>query len=174
MEQRFFMIDREREGNELLETFKVLGSTGNVYTIAICTHPSCDCPDGSKGNCCKHIIFCFLKVLGLPATSNLWYQKRLLSTEVSDIFLNAKPVPQNVVNMRLTHSYNKAKNGEELGDDDVVPEGPNGKQRLPEEGDTCPICYEDLPAGQAKGLVFCSEGCGGGKASRIFRYCFPA
>ena len=40
---RFFMIERERNPKELRETFKVLGSTGNVYTVRIDTLPSCDC-----------------------------------------------------------------------------------------------------------------------------------
>jgi hypothetical protein len=58
---RFFMIDRRREGEELCEEFKVLGSTGNVrwdqntqfvnfslncwqvYTVMIGRLPSCDC-----------------------------------------------------------------------------------------------------------------------------------
>ncbi len=30
MQQRFFMVDRQRNGNELREEFSVLGSTGNV------------------------------------------------------------------------------------------------------------------------------------------------
>ena len=37
------MIERERDPNGLCETFKVLGSTGNVYTVRIDTLPSCDC-----------------------------------------------------------------------------------------------------------------------------------
>jgi hypothetical protein len=59
---RFFMINRRREGEELCEEFKVLGSTGNVrwdqntqfgnfslcycwqvYTVLIGRLPSCDC-----------------------------------------------------------------------------------------------------------------------------------
>ncbi len=32
---RFFMIDRRREGEELCEEFKVLGSTGNVRWFKI-------------------------------------------------------------------------------------------------------------------------------------------
>jgi hypothetical protein len=66
------MIERERNGKELRETFKVLGSTGNVYTVRIDTSPSCDCkstidgpvrllfrssgPDALRGNHCKHIV----------------------------------------------------------------------------------------------------------------------
>jgi hypothetical protein len=68
------MVERERNPNELSETFKVLGSTGNVYSVRIDTLPSCDCtfsigsldslcllfpcsgPDALKGNHCKHIV----------------------------------------------------------------------------------------------------------------------
>ena len=53
--QRFFCIGRERT-SETSEDFKVLGSTGNVYTIRICNVSTCDCPDGQKGNHCKHIV----------------------------------------------------------------------------------------------------------------------
>lgn len=42
------MVDRHREGNELKEVFKVLGSVGNVYTVTISHVPSCDCPDALK------------------------------------------------------------------------------------------------------------------------------
>lgn len=74
MSTRFFMIEREKDPEALRETFKVLGSTGNVYTVHIDTLPSCDCtyatneldapcplfpcsgPDALKGNHCKHIV----------------------------------------------------------------------------------------------------------------------
>lgn len=52
---------------------------------------SCDCPDALKGNCpCKHLIFILwvqdhigkltlsLKVLKVPRSSHIWYQKALL------------------------------------------------------------------------------------------------
>jgi len=69
------MIERERLEGELKEAFKVLGSTGNVYTVTISHVPSCDCPDALKGNHCKHILFIFLKVLGVPESSGHYYQK---------------------------------------------------------------------------------------------------
>lgn len=53
--QRFFCVDRNRTG-EVSEEFKVLGSTGNCYTVKIDHEPSCDCPDGAKGNKCKHQV----------------------------------------------------------------------------------------------------------------------
>jgi SWIM zinc finger len=69
------MIEREREVGALKETFKILGSTGNVYTVTISHIPSCSCPDATKGNHCKHLIFVFLKVLSVPESSTFFYQK---------------------------------------------------------------------------------------------------
>ncbi|THG97957.1 hypothetical protein EW026_g4159 [Hermanssonia centrifuga] len=74
-QQRFFMVDRTRNGKELKEEFQVLGSTGNIYTVTIDKKPSCNCPDASKGNHCKHILFIYAKVLQVAYTSHIWYQK---------------------------------------------------------------------------------------------------
>ena len=80
------MIERERNPKELRETFKVLGSTGNVYTVRIDTLPSCDCmftteigcpvsliprsgPDALKGNHCKHIVRAFFLPVKSTETS---------------------------------------------------------------------------------------------------------
>lgn len=48
--QRLVVLDRERdmECNPPEETFKIAGSTGNVYQIHITNKPSCNCPDGIK------------------------------------------------------------------------------------------------------------------------------
>lgn len=62
MSQRFFCIGRTRT-SEITEEFKVLGSTGNVYTIRVCHVPTCDCPDGQRGNHCKHIVRSCLTIL---------------------------------------------------------------------------------------------------------------
>ncbi|CAA0838519.1 SWIM zinc finger family protein / mitogen-activated protein kinase kinase kinase (MAPKKK)-related [Striga hermonthica] len=44
--------------------FFVLGSSGNVYTVAVSAVPSCTCPD--RGAPCKHLLFVLICVLGLP------------------------------------------------------------------------------------------------------------
>lgn len=38
-------------------SFDIVGSTGNLYKTIIGKVPSCDCPDGLKGNQCKHICY---------------------------------------------------------------------------------------------------------------------
>ncbi|GAA5828969.1 hypothetical protein JCM5353_005186 [Sporobolomyces roseus] len=166
MSQRFFCIGRERT-SELSEDFKVLGSTGNVYTIRICNVSTCDCPDGQKGNHCKHILFVYLKILQVPHSVNLWYQSALLTTELRAIFANARPAPQDQLAERVKKMYKLAtgkdqgiaKEGEfevEEEEEEVV------KKRIPQEGDSCPICYEDFEPNSTTGLVFCLsiQGCG--------------
>lgn len=48
--QRMVVLDRERDMDSRPpeETFKIAGSTGNVYQVHITNEPSCDCPDGIK------------------------------------------------------------------------------------------------------------------------------
>jgi hypothetical protein len=59
--QRMFLIDRTRtlsaDGSHEEEVFDIAGSTGNVYQVTISKIPDCTCPDASKGNQCKHIIY---------------------------------------------------------------------------------------------------------------------
>ncbi|KAI5124074.1 hypothetical protein M0805_003901 [Coniferiporia weirii] len=103
--QRFFMIDRKREGQELKEVFSVLGSTGNVYTVTIDRRPSCNCPDAMKGNHCKHILFIFLKVLQVRQDSTHWYQKALLSSELEELFRDAPSAPNAMANARIRDAH---------------------------------------------------------------------
>ncbi len=42
--QRMYLLGRQRTGS-LTETFDVLGSIGNVYTVTISDLPRCTCPD---------------------------------------------------------------------------------------------------------------------------------
>ncbi|KAI0362357.1 hypothetical protein OH77DRAFT_1515614 [Trametes cingulata] len=161
--QRFFMIERKREGNELREEFSVLGSTGNVYTVTIDKKPSCTCPDAMKGNHCKHILFIFLKVLQVTQKSGYWYQKALLTSELEDIFANAPRSPAAIAHERIRNAYAKATGkavapGSEKG----------GKKRLPAEDDDCPICYENMHNVAEKLLTFCEE-CGNGLHKECFQ-----
>ena len=64
--QRMFLIDRKRtlsvDGHEE-EVFDIAGSTGNIYEVTISKVPECTCPDASKGNQCKHIIYVSMSFL---------------------------------------------------------------------------------------------------------------
>ncbi|KAG7441567.1 uncharacterized protein BT62DRAFT_473049 [Guyanagaster necrorhizus] len=151
IEQRFFMIDREHNGDELKETFKVLGSTGNVYTVVIDRTPRCDCPDASKGNHCKHIIFIFIKVLQVPHESPYWYQKALLTTELQDVFARA---PNAIANERLRQAHLRATGKAPASDSNNA-----SNKRMPTEEDDCPICYDKMHTEPENKLTWC-EVCG--------------
>ncbi|KAK0194810.1 hypothetical protein F5146DRAFT_923008 [Armillaria mellea] len=159
IEQRFFMIDRERDSDELKETFKVLGSTGNVYTVVIDHTPHCDCPDASKGNHCKHIIFVFIKVLQVPHESSHWYQKALLMTELQDVFAHA---PNAVANERLRQAHLQA-----TGKAPASGSTKASNRRMPTEEDDCPICYDKMHTEPENRLTWC-EVCG----NALHRVCF--
>lgn len=62
--QRMFLIDRRRttseDGGQEEEVFDIVGSTGNVYQVSVKKVPTCSCPDGRKGNQCKHIVYVYL------------------------------------------------------------------------------------------------------------------
>ncbi|KLO14892.1 hypothetical protein SCHPADRAFT_825594 [Schizopora paradoxa] len=156
--QRFYMIDRQRSGSELGEEFKVLGSTGNVYTVVIDRNPRCNCPDATKGNHCKHILFIYLKVLQVPQISPHWYQKALIGSELEEIFANAPAAPNAVANTRVRDAYAQA-SGRPLSSQASSSSNNGQNKRKPGPDDDCPVCYETMHNVQEKQLSYC-EACG--------------
>ena len=65
--QKMFLIDRTRttsdDGTHEEEVFDIAGTTGNIYQVTISKEPTCSCPDGGKGNQCKHIIYVSLYLI---------------------------------------------------------------------------------------------------------------
>jgi len=169
MTQRFYMIERHKVDGQLKEEFKVLGSTGNVYTVIIDKLPSCDCPDAKKGNHCKHILFIFLKVLSVSLESTFYYQKALLSSELQTIFANAPIAPNSLMNNHVRVAYARATGGEKEGEEieSKAKETEQDQRRVPQEGDDCPICYEDMHEADIKTLTFCVE-CGNALHNECF------
>ncbi|KAG8832140.1 hypothetical protein FRC17_001930 [Serendipita sp. 399] len=165
--QRFYMIDREKLGSIAREQFKVLGSTGNVYTVTITNLPTCDCPDFLKGNHCKHLLFVYLKILGVKESSNLYYQKALLDSELLSIFTEAPAAPNSVANNRVLTVYAKAVGKPSLSKG----EGAASETRRNVDGEDCPVCYEEMKGKTASDLasiVFC-ETCKNGLHADCFR-----
>lgn len=141
--QRFFLLSRTRSGTADCpeELFELTGSTGNIYRVHIQKQPTCSCPHGTAGNQCKHIVWCLKSILRAPHAHV--YQLALLSTELRDIFANA-PAPA-------------SESGPE-----------KDKNRKAVDGD-CPICFEEMQAGDAKEpLVWCKAACG----QNIHKECF--
>ncbi|KAF0700486.1 Aste57867_9016 [Aphanomyces stellatus] len=154
--QRMYMIEKQVV-SPLHQTFAVLGSTGNIYTVSIELRPACTCPDFDKGNLCKHILFVYLKCLRVDASSPVIFQKALLTTELHDIFESASRVdPMVVANQRVVAQYRAATQGQVVAGDDEEEQG--AVQQKPLEGADCPICFEDLADGRP--IVWCKTQCG--------------
>ena len=70
----------------LRHEFAVLGSTGNVYRAAVARMPSCTCVDfRDRSQICKHLLFVYLKVLGVSRESHVPVQRALLRSELTAI-----------------------------------------------------------------------------------------
>ncbi|RIB04945.1 hypothetical protein C2G38_2119549 [Gigaspora rosea] len=155
--QRMFLIERKNVDATKSE-FTVLGATGNVYTVTICHLPNCTCPDFQKGNLCKHILFVYIKVLRVQASSKLIFQRALLTKELRAIFAKSQDYAA-LANYRVRSLYNtlcKAESKEET------------VQRRPIEGD-CAICYEPLePTENLSEILWCRGGCG----NNLHKECF--
>ncbi|TFY60316.1 hypothetical protein EVJ58_g5233 [Rhodofomes roseus] len=161
---RFYMVDRQRNGDELKEEFSVLGSTGNVYTVIVDKTPSCNCPDATKGNHCKHILFIFLKVLQVTQASGYWYQKALLTSELQDVFSHAPLAPNALAHAHVREAYARA-TGKASSSSAAAKQ--SDKKRVPGPDDDCPICYENMHRAKENTLVWCEE-CGNGLHKECF------
>jgi len=152
--------------------FAVMGSTGNIYTVSIGNLITCSCPDHLKGNVCKHILFIYLKVIGLSATCPLIYQSALLTTELQDIFgrLECRMAAVGrgsssssvMANARVQKAYSDLKSPPKkpkchAAADDDDEDNDDGVQRKPTEGEDCPICFDALADEK---LVYCKAMCG--------------
>ena len=146
LSQRMFLID-SKINNEVERSYKVLGSTGNVYDVDIGTIPKCSCPDFLKGNLCKHVVFVLCRVLHQEPNSCLIYQNALLTTELREIFtlFDSKGVSLNV---RASVSVQKAAAAasgdaasEELEESAQPDRKPQGE---------CSICFEDMTGATEK------------------------
>lgn len=118
-------------------TFFILGATGNVYTVTLSATPSCTCPDRTTP--CKHILFVYIRVLGLSLDDNcLWRRtlrpcqlSRLVSTPTSTEALAGESIRE-----RFHQLFFRPREVEPL-----------------EEGSACPICLENM--GRGMKLVAC-------------------
>ncbi|KAJ1627610.1 hypothetical protein T492DRAFT_173711 [Pavlovales sp. CCMP2436] len=65
--------------------FEVMGSTGVVYRVTLDAQPSCDCPDES-GHSCKHLLWVYLRVLGVGRASSNLQQRALLQVPAPSLY----------------------------------------------------------------------------------------
>ncbi|PXF41924.1 E3 ubiquitin-protein ligase listerin [Gracilariopsis chorda] len=131
---RLFLVDQHHIGSDNIR-FAVMGTNGNIYHANMCLEPKCNCPDftkrkqGGKPGPCKHLIFLFHRVFRIAVDDSIWWQIRLLPSELKQVLENMPQCDESVVaDERVRALYHSTRNEE---------------TRNPVQGD-CPVCFQDL------------------------------
>ncbi|GAB0495828.1 hypothetical protein MMPV_007135 [Pyropia vietnamensis] len=146
-------------------TYSVLGSTANVYTVIIRQRPSCTCPDHIKrGDPCKHILFVMHRVLKVDRLDPCLWQTSLLPSELARIFGAAPPSGEGrglLASPAVRASYAAATGRQPAAGGDPDAARPtadiavaDGRRPL-SDGDDCPICCEEIGAGDLAATDWC-------------------
>ncbi|XP_068642137.1 uncharacterized protein [Aristolochia californica] len=113
--------------------FYVLGATGNVYNVNLSVIPTCTCPDRTVP--CKHILFVFLRVLGVPVDDTCLRRKTLRPCQLTRL-LGTPTSPGFLAGQRVRERFHQlfSESGRLRPVVDI---------RL-EEGSICPVCLEEM------------------------------
>lgn len=164
--ERMYLINRFRNGEQLKEEFDISGSKGNVYKVTLDRQVKCSCMDFTlRRQVCKHLMFVYLKVLRLEGHLPVFSRIKLTEDEVEQVFDEAleNPVAHAMAHPELRKAWAEAVgyvSEEDAASGSNETTVPSGKRLVPEEGDVCGVCYEDLEPGSTEGLEFCLESCG--------------
>ena len=183
-----------REFQKWHARFAVFGATGNVYECDVRATPSCDCPDfaggrrggpGTPGSrVCKHLLWLYMRVLGVPRDDPLLCQTALTQAELARLLAAPSAAQRAALAAREAREAYRGLSGSA---DPVSPDGAADSARVAESlflaapranpvprkdarGETCPVCFDDVvdAADAAAGfdptsatrVWWCVDGCG--------------
>ena len=116
LSERLYLIER-RDASEtspsglvaLRHEFAVLGSTGNVYEVAICRTPSCTCVDyRDRAQICKHLLFVYVKVLNVDRESHIPLQRALVRSELAEVLPDRDGAEELMASPAVRHAFRRA------------------------------------------------------------------
>ncbi|XP_015084608.1 mitogen-activated protein kinase kinase kinase 1-like [Solanum pennellii] len=122
-------------------TFFILGATGNVYTVNLSTTPSCSCPDRTAP--CKHILFVFIRVLGVSVDDMCLLRRTLRPCELQRL-LSLPISTESLANPNVRERFHQLF-FQERSKSSVL------KIEI-EKGVTCPICLEEMNKEERVGI----------------------
>ena len=190
LNQRLFLVQRRDLGRGPTEkwraVFAVFGTTGNVYECEISECPSCKCPDfvgGRKGGpgtpgsrVCKHLLWLYMRVLGVSRDDPLVCQTSLTQSELKNILDKPTAAQRATLAAASARRAYAAREGGMTGVEDITPTQVNRKppknleSDSSEEEETCPVCFDpivdaaELARGKSphdcQSVWWCSLGCG--------------
>lgn len=126
--------------------FFVLGATGNVYIVTLSASPSCTCPD--RATPCKHILFVFIRVLGVSLDDCCLRRRTLRSCQLTRL-LCMPTLPDAVAGAGVRQRFHQ------LFFSQVRQESSSSRPTVEiEDGTMCPVCLEEM-AGKEDRVVAC-------------------
>jgi hypothetical protein len=148
--QRIFLImTHEYSIDDLIRSYDVMGTTGNVYNVCINTSPTCTCPDYmSRHKRCKHIYFVLSRIMKVKDDQE--DIEEYTNDDLQDMFDN---IPQITENLRAdAYKIAKFKALKKNGNGEVV-------MKDFHEDDVCPICLDDIYDCKDE-IAYCKYSCG--------------
>ena len=187
--------------------FAVFGTTGNVYECHVCANPSCTCPDfagdlrsGGRrgGHICKHLLWVYLRVLGVQRDDPVLCQVALLQSELAKMLATPTRAQRAELAVAAVREAYLAATGGERGTEELAPPPVTRQPLRSADGDgdepvTCPVCFDPLedpadvaslagvdvgtrasgttrePTGPGAKVWWCRGGCGGNVHSACMR-----
>ena len=144
-----------------------------TYKVAIGNPHKCSC--GSR-DICQHILFCMIKVLGVPRDNPLVWQRALVEREINMIIsgrLVSHMEARGDNSQRPRHNFLRRRSSSAPGlDKSRSRKSKNVERRSVDASDKCPVCLECLRSDHSdknvdvtckrnsRNLVFCKKGCG--------------
>lgn len=123
--------------------FSVLGATGNVYTVTISASVSCSCPD--RATPCKHILFVYIRALGLPLDDPCLWRRTLRPCQLRRL-LALPTAPDALAAAAVRERFRQL-----AADPPVAAAG--RRPETAEGGAACPVCLEEM--GREERVVAC-------------------
>ncbi|OQR80768.1 hypothetical protein ACHHYP_17233 [Achlya hypogyna] len=123
------------------------------HRVLIGAAQSCTC--GDKDVCC-HLLFVMLKILRVPSTNPVVWQKSLVDSEITTLLAGGYSQSEN---QRTKAAFLRRK-GPSLETPETNPEATKTTTRHAlVVGEVCAVCQEEMVESQ-KNLTFCKHGCG--------------
>jgi len=130
---------------------------GSVHT--------CSCGAGAASQPCEHTAFVLIRVFRLGAEDSRVWQQSMLDSELEKLIEDRA---RSVALLRLQARRDAREGGDEYSSDgrtlaSAALSGQVARRPIDEdEGEPCPICYEDIMAceEEEEGLDWCRQGCG--------------
>jgi hypothetical protein len=146
--QKLYFIE-EKSVDECSREYKIMGSTGNIYTVTISEALTCTCPDYKLRKVqCKHIYFVLVRVLKVK--SQFINLKKMSKVDLMVLFASKLNLDGSIViSADKKEKYDKAISANTTASNETDRK---------KNDDICPICLDDIL--DLKDAYYCKQSCG--------------